>query len=260
MARSKLEAGSVVWITGAGKGIGRALSVELAKRGMKIAASARTRSDLQSLVSQSTELAGSISSWPVDVTEREEMSKTASAIEAELGSIDLLVCNAGTHSPVTAVNFDADAFNQLLDINIMGVVNGIAPVLPRMTARSSGRIAVVSSVAGYRGLPSAPSYGATKAALINMCEALKPELEHSGVKLHLVCPGFVRTPLTDRNSFHMPFLMEPEDAARRIADGIQRNKFEITFPWRFVFWLKLGRILPYWAYFALTRRLAAAGR
>ena len=104
------------------------------------------------------------------------------------------------------------------------------------------------------------AYGATKAALINMCEALKPELEHSGVKLHLVCPGFVRTPLTDRNSFHMPFLMEPEDAARRIADGIQRNKFEITFPWRFVFWLKLGRILPYWAYFALTRRLAAAGK
>ena len=131
----------------------------------------------------------------------------------------------------------------------------LAAVLPRFIGKQAGHVAVVSSVAGYRGLPTSAAYGASKAALINMCEALKPELDRYGVKLSLICPGFVRTPLTDRNAFPMPFLMEAEEAAERIVNGLLRGKFEITFPRRFTWWLKLGRCLPYAWYFLLTRRM-----
>jgi len=110
-------------------------------------------------------------------------------------------------------------------------------------------------VAGYRGLPTAAAYGASKAALINFAEALQPEFREAGLDLSLINPGFVRTPLTDRNPFPMPFLLEPDDAARRIVGGLKRKRFEIAFPWRFVFWLKLLRLLPYRLYFPLVRRI-----
>jgi short-subunit dehydrogenase len=124
-----------------------------------------------------------------------------------------------------------------------------------MRGRKAGHIAVVSSLTAYRGLPYASAYGASKAALTNMCEALKPELDPFGIDLSVIHPGFVKTPLTDENEFPMPFLMESEEAARRIVDGLERRKFEIIFPRRFAYILKLMRILPYWLYFALTRKL-----
>ena len=136
----------------------------------------------------------------------------------------------------------------------MGAVNGLAAVLPRFIARRAGHVAVVSSVAGYRGLPSASAYGPTKAALINLCESLKPDLDRFGVKISVVNPGFVRTPLTDRNPFPMPFLMEVDDAAARLAAGLDTGKFEITFPRRFTYLVKLARILPYGLYFRLVKR------
>jgi short-subunit dehydrogenase len=136
----------------------------------------------------------------------------------------------------------------------MGAVNGIAAVLPRMIARRAGHIAIVSSVAGYRGLPSAAAYGASKAALINLAESLKPDLDKHGVRVSLVNPGFVRTPLTDRNTFPMPFLMEVDDAAAQFVAGLDKGKFEITFPRRFTFLLKLARMLPYALYFRLVKR------
>ena len=136
----------------------------------------------------------------------------------------------------------------------MGSVHGLAAILPAMIGRGSGHIAVVSSVAGYRGLPTAAAYGATKASLINMCEALAFDLHGTGVRLQLVNPGFVDTPLTRRNSFPMPFLMTVEDAAERIHRGLRSRKFEIAFPRRFTLWLKLMRILPYALYFPILRR------
>ena len=128
-------------------------------------------------------------------------------------------------------------------------------LLPRLIARRAGHVAVVASVAGYRGLPSAAGYGASKAALINLCEALKPELDGCGVRLSLINPGFVRTPLTDRNPFPMPFLMDADDAAERLVRGLESGRFETTFPRRFTWGLKLLRCLPYALYFPLTRRL-----
>lgn len=124
-----------------------------------------------------------------------------------------------------------------------------------MTARRRGHIAVISSVAGFGGLPTSAAYGATKAGLINLCEALKPEYDLAGIKLQIVNPGFVRTPLTDKNDFPMPFLMEPEAAAAALMRGLQSNRFEITFPRRLSWTLKLLQVLPYPLYFAVTRRL-----
>ena len=124
-----------------------------------------------------------------------------------------------------------------------------------MRARSTGHIAVVSSLTAYRGIPFASAYGASKAALTNMCESLKPELGRIGIDLTIIHPGFVKTPLTDKNEFFMPFLIEVGDAARFIVNGIERRKFEIAFPRRFAFLLKLARFLPYSLYFSITRRL-----
>jgi short-subunit dehydrogenase len=137
----------------------------------------------------------------------------------------------------------------------MGVVNGFAAVMPAMAARKVGQIAVNASIAGYGGLPKSAAYGATKAAMINMCEALKFDCDNLGLTLQLVNPGFVETPLTDKNDFPMPFLMKNEDAARRVCDGFAAGGFEITFPRRFAYLLKAVNLLPYPLYFAVVGRL-----
>lgn len=172
----------------------------------------------------------------------------------------MAVLNAGTHIPVSATNLTAEPFSTLIETNLMGVVHGLAALLPRFIERRAGHVAVVASVAGYRGLPTGAAYGATKAALINMCESLKPELDSLGIRLTLVNPGFVKTPLTDKNPFAMPFLMDVDRAAARLADGLETKRFEITFPRRFTWLLKALRVLPYPLYFALTRRLVTTMR
>jgi short-subunit dehydrogenase len=240
------------WITGASSGIGRALALELARAGRSVAASARRGDELDRLAAEAP--AGRITAFPVDVADAAAMARSAAAIQASLGPLDLAVFNAGTHHPVSVESFDPLPFRRLMDINYMGAVNGIAAVLPGFIARRAGHIAVVSSVAGYRGLPQAAAYGPSKAALINLCEALKPDLDRYDVRISVINPGFIKTPLTDRNEFPMPFLMDAEDAARRIVRGLDAGKFEITFPRRFTFMLKLARMLPYALYFRLVKR------
>jgi NAD(P)-dependent dehydrogenase (short-subunit alcohol dehydrogenase family) len=241
-----------VWITGASSGIGRALALELARGGSRVAVSARRGDELDRLAAEAAP--GRIAPYPVDVSDGAALVRVAAAIEAEMGPLDLAVFNAGTHEPVAVEAFDPAPFRRLMEINYMGAVYGIAAVLPFFLARRAGQIAVVSSVAGYRGLPQAAAYGPTKAALINLCEALKLDLDRHGVRICVVNPGFVRTPLTDRNPFPMPFLMAADDAARRIVAGLDKGAFEITFPRRFTVLVKLARMLPYGLYFRLVRR------
>lgn len=241
------------WITGAGKGIGRAVARRLAGDGWTVAASARTEADLTSLREECP--AGSILIFPLDVTDLEATERTVAEIETALGGLDLAIFNAGTHAPMPAAEFSLEIVRKLVEVNLMGTANGLAQVVPRFIARRSGHIAVVASVAGYRGLPTASAYGATKAALINMCEALKPDLERHGVRLSLINPGFVETPLTDKNDFPMPFLIPVEQAAESIVKGLGRGGFEIIFPWRMAFLMKLLRLMPDRLYFALARRM-----
>lgn len=242
----------VVWITGASSGIGRALALHLAKRGETVAVSARGVDELQTLAD---EAAGNVHVYPLDITDRDKCALTVEAISNDLGEISLAVLNAGTHHPVDAKDFAADDLRRLTNINLLGTGNCLDPVLKKMIPAKRGHIAIVASVAGYRGLPTSAYYGATKAAQINLAEALKFDLDRFGIKLQLVDPGFVKTPLTDKNEFAMPFLIDVETAAARMARGFEGNSFEITFPRRFTYLMKLLRLLPYRLYFPLVARM-----
>jgi short-subunit dehydrogenase len=237
------------WITGAGSGIGRALARGLAAEGWQVAASARSEDSLALLAGE----AAGIHDFPLDVTEKDAVQQVVAMIEARLGPLDLVVLNAGTYQPVTARTFSVEAWRGMIEANIMGTVHCLAAIMPRMIERGTGHIAVVSSLTGYAGLPSASAYGATKAALINMSEALYPELELENVRLSLINPGFVDTPLTRKNDFPMPFLISSEDAARRILRGLKAGKFEIAFPFRMWLAMRFLSLLPHRLRFAVTR-------
>jgi short-subunit dehydrogenase len=161
---------------------------------------------------------------------------------------------AGDYLPMRAEEFDLDRARKLIDANLHGVLNGLAAVLPVLLRQKSGGIALVSSVAGYRGLPKALAYGPGKAAVINLAESLWLDLAPLGVGVWLVNPGFVQTPLTAMNDFRMPALIQPADAAREMIKGFASGRFEIHFPKRFTFWMRLLRLLPYRLYFAAVRR------
>lgn len=246
------------WVIGGSTGIGRDLVLELARHGVNVVASARGPEALEQLVADGRDLPGSIDTIALDVTERDAVAAAHKAAADRLGRIDLCVACAGTHAPFGAQSFDSGKFRHLVEVNLMGAVHVLEVVMPDMIARRGGHIAVVSSVAGYRGLPSAAGYGATKAALINMCEALKFDLDRAGVKLQLIDPGFVETPLTDKNDFKMPFLMKSDVAAKRFYQGLLSNRFEVTFPKRFTWQLKFLRCLPYAAYFWMVKRTTGA--
>lgn len=247
------RADKVAWVTGAGKGIGRALSKRLADEGWTVAVSARTAEDLYDLAAECDP--DRIHPYPLDVTDPSLVEETVRQIESDLGPIDLAILNAGTHAPLPAADFDVEPFRKLVETNLMGPANCLAPLIPRMIERQGGHIAVVGSVAGYRGLPTAAAYGATKAGVINMCEALHPDLERHGVRLTLVNPGFVETPLTDKNDFPMPFLIPVDKAVDYIVRGLDSSAFEVAFPRRFAFLMKLLRILPDGLFFMITRRM-----
>ncbi|WP_193170648.1 SDR family NAD(P)-dependent oxidoreductase [Nisaea nitritireducens] len=240
-----------VWITGASSGIGLALAERMMRDGWIVAGSARSEAALNDLAEKHE---GRFFAYPLDVTHESAAVDTVARIREERGGLDMAVFAAGTHIPVEIEDFRRETFKSLIDINLMGVVNCLAAIVPGFIAARAGHVAVVSSVAGYGGLPTASAYGATKAALINMTEALKPDFDRNGVKLQLVCPGFVRTPLTDKNPFPMPFLMEPEDAAEAFYRGLQSDRFEISFPRVFAIMLRCLNALPYSLYFRFLKR------
>jgi len=241
------------WVTGAGKGIGRAVVRRLANDGWTVAASARTEADLASLRRECPK--NRVLAVPLDVTDADATAVALDRIEREIGPLDLVILNAGTHRPTPAGGFSIETMRSLVETNLMGTANGLTAVMPRFLQRGRGQIAVVASLAGYRGLPTAAAYGATKAGLINLCEALRPELLRHGVALSVINPGFVRTPLTDRNDFPMPFLVSADEAAEAILRGLRRGAFEISFPLRFALIMKLLRLLPDALFFAVTRRM-----
>jgi short-subunit dehydrogenase len=249
-----------VWVTGAGRGIGAALARLFCEKGLVVYASSRTHKDLNILQKELALCPGKIIPIPLDICNTEEIDGLIKQWKEENTFPELVVLNAGTHDPFPATEFSAERCRKLLDINLMGTINCLDPVLKYYLEQDleegkKGQIAVMASVAGYRGLPTAAAYGASKAALIHLCESLWLDLSDSGVKLQVINPGFVRTPLTDKNTFTMPDLMEPEDAAKAILKGLQADRFEIAFPTRFVCVLKLLRLLPYSCYFWLARRI-----
>lgn len=236
--------GKCVWLTGASSGIGEALAYELARRGARVAITARRRELLDEIVSKITQAGGEAYSFPGDVLNLEEMKSLVDAIEKTVAPIDLAIPNAGTHLFTKPEQFDSAEYLSIMQLNFGGVLHSLEAIIPRMLQRGGGHIAPVASLAGYRGLPRAAAYGASKSAVIHFLESIRFHLKPKGITITIVNPGFVKTPLTDKNDFYMPFLVSPEKAAKIICNGIERGKRTVAFPIPFSWIVGLAKFLP----------------
>jgi len=241
--------GTVAWVVGGSSGIGAAVARELQSRGALVAISARRQDQLDE-VSDGTMLAVA-----ADVTDAQSLNAAASRIREELGPIDLAVLSAGYWKQMTGNDWDSESFDRHVQVNLIGMSNSIAAVLPDMLAQHNGVIAGISSVAGYRGLTGSAAYGATKAGQINLLESLRIQVARAGVRVITVCPGFVRTDLTAVNDFPMPFIIEADQAGRAICDGLERERTEIVFPVRMALLMKAARLVPVSLWSALWSRV-----
>lgn len=252
-------AGQRAWLIGASSGIGAALADALARRGVRLAISARDEAALRR-VAAATPGVTPMHVVPLDVTDAAAFARGHEVASAALGGIDLLIYSAGTWARTSVHAYDTAAIEHAIAVNLTGLTRAVGLVLPEMRARGAGRIVGIASVAGYRGIPGAEGYSATKAGAIAFLEALRVDLAPRGIAVTTVNPGFVRTPLTDRNDFPMPFLMESEEAARRIVRGLERHDREIHFPLRLTLPMKLVRLLPAALYERLAARLVRGRR
>ena len=243
-------AGQRVWVIGASSGIGAALATALLQRGALVAVSARRAEALRAVAAGH----GEARVLAFDFNDDAAFARAADDLFKAWGGIDLVVFCAGAYAPMRAWQLDANDIDRLLAINLRAPMAAAARLIPQLLKQGSGALAFVSSVAGYRGLPKAAAYGPTKAALINFAETLYLDLAPRGLSVYLINPGFVATPMTAANDFEMPALISPQQAAEEIIAGFGRGSFEIHFPRRFTYWLKLLRLLPYSLYFALIRR------
>ena len=252
-------AAGTAWITGGGSGIGRELALALAQQGWRVAISGRRAAALAETAALLGAAPGRIQAFAVDVTDAAGLETACAAIESAFGPLDMVVANAASWQAFSARRFDLAAAQQQVAVNLGGLFSTLAPVVPRFVARHRGRIVLVASVAGYFGLPKSGAYGATKAATIHLAESLRYELAPHGVVVQVVCPGFVETPLTADNRFPMPGLMSAPAAAARIVDGLASDRFEIAFPRRLVWPMKLLQLLPGALRRALLGRLLRRG-
>lgn len=241
--------GRRVWLVGASTGIGRALAEQLHAQGATVIVSARHLETLKTFV---LEHPGSLA-LPLDVTDRAAVRRAAGTAVAD-GPLDLVCYCAGHYRAMRATAMDLNDMLHHHQVNTVGALHVLDAITPGMVARKQGHISLVSSVAGFRGLPQSLAYGPTKAALINLAETLYLDLQPHGLGVSVVNPGFVETPLTAQNNFHMPALISPTQAAQAILQGWAKGEFEIHFPKRFTRWMKLLRLLPYRLYFAVVRR------
>lgn len=238
--------GKRVWLVGASAGIGAAMAQELARRGARLALSARNGGKLKALAIADALL------LPCDATDTASLAAARKGLLAAWGGVDLVVYLAGDYVPMRAGNFDLAVAEQVVAVNFNGAMRLAATVLGDL--RPGGGIAFVASVAGYRGLPRALCYGPGKAALIHFAEVLHLDLAAQGIGVWVINPGFVATQLTAQNDFAMPALLMPEQAASAAVDGFRKANFEIHFPKRFTLLMKLIAHLPYRWYFPLIRR------
>ncbi len=219
------------WVTGASRGIGEALSIELARRNWALVLTARNADRLARVAERCTKAgAPTALAMPGDVTNLDQMKRIAKDAAEKLGPIDAAVLNAGNLERFDVSNFDSGIFRRHLDVHVMGAVHCIEAVLPAMLLRKKGTLLFVASLAGLTGLPKSAPYCAAKAALVNLAESLRIDLKSTGVRVVLANPGFIETDMTSENEFPMPFLMEVDKAARILADALERNKPEISFP------------------------------
>ena len=240
-----------IWITGASSGIGKAVALKFALNGWKVAVSARRKELLDELAKNPN-----ITSFPLDVTNRNQINEVFKNILDNFGELDICLFSSGTYEPKDEQNIDPDKIKNVINVNFLGVIDCVKSVEGYSKDRKSGHISIVSSIAGYRGLPNSSGYGPSKAALTNFSESIYFDFKKFGVRVSVVSPGFIKTPLTDKNEFPMPFLKTPEYAAEKIFSGLVKSSaFEIHFPKGLTLTLKFLRILPYKLYLFLVDKL-----
>ena len=241
-----------IWITGGSTGIGKALAIKFSTEGWNVAVSARRVELLNELCDQYE----NITAFPLDVTNKQSCFEVFNKIKNKFSDIDICFFSTGTWNPKKEKNIDVEQMEEVFKINFFGTVNTIKAVEQHFKNRKNGVITIVSSIAGYRGLPNSTGYGPSKSALNNLAESLYFDFKRSDVRVCLVSPGFIKTPMTDKNDFKMPFLKTPEYAADQIYDGLVNKKsFEIHFPKTLTITLKVLSFLPSKLYFNLVGRL-----
>jgi len=237
-------AGKRYWLVGASEGLGRALAERMSRAGVELVLSARNAGRLEALADR---LPGRASAVPVDVTD----SASVRAARDEVGEIDGVVILSGVYWPMAAQDWHAERVEAMCDTNFTGTARVLGTVVPGFAARDSGHVVLVGSLSGFRGLAGATGYAASKAGVMAMAEALYADLRDTGVEVQLVNPGFVRTRLTDKNDFRMPFRMEPDAAAGVVFAHMSAGGFARSFPVPFAWLFRLGQVLPDWLYYRI---------
>jgi short-subunit dehydrogenase len=244
----------VVFITGASSGIGRALSIELGRRGASLGLLARRREMLDELVSEVEQAGGRAVALAADVTDASAVKQAAGKLLESFGKVDVLIANAGVGATTHALDLNADEFAKVVNINLLGAVNSVTAVVPQMVERGSGQLVAISSLAAYRGLPKSGAYCASKAALSAIFETLRLDLRGTGVDVTIIHPGFIKTPLTSGRHADMPYLMELEDATRKIIGAIETRKKSYAFPWQLATLVRAGMLFPISLYDRIASR------
>jgi hypothetical protein len=235
-----------VFVTGASSGIGAALAREYAARGARLGLVARRKALLDELVGS---LPGTHHSYPLDVTDRDALIAAAQQFEAATGGADVVIANAGISTGVLTEHYeDLETFGEVLKTNVVSLAYTFHPFIAPMRKRGRGKLVGIASVAGIRGLPGSEAYCASKAAAISYLECLRVELARGGIRVLTIAPGFVRTPLTARNPYSMPFLMDADAFARAAADAIAAGRSYTVIPWQMAIVAKVLRALPNWLY------------
>jgi len=232
-----------ILITGASSGIGEALALEYAASDTTLTLLGRNAARLAAVADRVAEKGGAVSTHSIDVTDADRMASALAEADA-VRPLDLVFANAGVSGGTGGGTEPADQVRQIFAVNLEGVLNTVLPAVDLMTARGRGQIAIMSSLAGFRGIPGAPAYCGSKAAVMVYGEALRGQLAASGIEVNVVNPGYVRSPMTDRNTFPMPFLMDADKAARIIRDGLMKNRARIAFPWPMALAVRLLQALP----------------
>ncbi|MDC0850913.1 SDR family NAD(P)-dependent oxidoreductase [Candidatus Pelagibacter sp.] len=246
-----MEEKKVIWITGASSGIGKAVAIKFAENGWTVAASARR----ENLLNELKEINENIHAFPLDVTDIDKCKLVATNIINQFRNIDICLFGTGMHDPKSEKKFNLEKVREIMEVNYFGTMNSINSIYDYFSEKKNGQISIISSVAGYRGLPAAGAYCASKAALTSFAESLNFDMQMKNVRVSLVSPGFIKTPMTDQNDFPMPMIKSPEFAANEIYKGLTVKKsFEIHFPKAFTYFLKFLQILPSRLYFKLVSK------
>jgi short-subunit dehydrogenase len=236
----------VAVITGASSGIGWALAKALAAEGCKVGLIARRLDKLEALAGEIAQAGGTAATSAADVADRVQTVAAVQDVASRLGPVDLLVANAGVGAPTLLEPVNIADIEKMIQVNLLGVIYAIEAVLPDMLRRGQGHLAAVSSLAAYKGLPGESAYCASKAAVNTYMEGLRIHLRGRGIAVTTLCPGFIKTPMTDVNQFHMPWLLEADEAARRMVRALRRRRKVYNFPWQMALFMKVTRWLPDW--------------